>query len=93
MVEQEGRVRMVLDGRMQAAPSLDIAANVLADGERGLLGPAFHPSYRDNGRLFVNYTRKPDAATVIADYKVSGNPAGRGAAVAEALWRHADIRS
>ena len=85
VVEQEGRVRIVRDGKVQAAPFLNIATDVLAGGERGLLGLAFHPRYRDNGRLFVNYTRKPDGATVIAEYKVSGTHADRAAASAQVL--------
>ena len=47
---------------------------MLDGGERGLLGLAFHPQYAVNGRFFVNYTRKPDGATVIAEYHRSGNP-------------------
>ena len=29
------------------------------------------PRYAENGRFFVNYTRRPDGATVIAEYRVS----------------------
>ena len=53
---------------------LDITDRVLAGGERGLLGLAFHPLYPSNGRFFVNYTRKPDGATVIAEYARSTDP-------------------
>ncbi|OQW35678.1 MAG: hypothetical protein A4E19_21550 [Nitrospira sp. SG-bin1] len=69
IVEQAGRIR-VLDGRaLLSAPFLDITNNVLSGGERGLLGLAFHPDYRRNGRFFVNYTRKPDGATVVSEYR------------------------
>ena len=44
---------------------------MLFGGERGLLGLAFHPQFSSNGRFFVDYTRKPDGATVIAEYRVS----------------------
>ena len=50
---------------------LDITANVLSGGEQGLLGLAFHPAYATNRRFFVNYTRQPDGATVIAEYQAS----------------------
>ena len=43
-------------------------------GERGLLGLAFHPNYSSNGLFYVDYTRKGDGATVIAEYEVSGSP-------------------
>ena len=55
-------------------PFLDIAGRVLAGGERGLLGLAFHPRFSANGRFFVNYTRKADGATVISEFRVSANP-------------------
>lgn len=69
VVEQPGRIR-VLEGRaLLPAAFLDITKHVLSGGERGLLGLAFHPDYRHNGRFFVNYTRKPDGATVLAEYR------------------------
>jgi glucose/arabinose dehydrogenase len=60
----------VLEGHvLHPVPFLDITKQVLSGGERGLLGLAFHPDYRRNGRFFVNYTRKPDGATVLAEYQ------------------------
>jgi glucose/arabinose dehydrogenase len=44
----------------------------LSGGERGLLGLAFHPKHRQNGRFFVNYTRRDDGATVLAEYRRQG---------------------
>ena len=61
VVEQPGRIRIVTGGALATPPFLDIASRVLAGGERGLLGLAFHP----------DYTRRPDGATVIAEYRVS----------------------
>jgi glucose/arabinose dehydrogenase len=69
LVEQPGRVRLLNGGALAPVPFLDIADRVLSGGERGLLGLAFHPDYRTNGRFFVNYTRSPDGATVLAEYR------------------------
>lgn len=74
VLEQPGCIRIVQGGRLLEAPFLDITRRVLAGGERGLLGLAFHPEYRKNGRFFVDYTREPDGATVVAEYRVSGDP-------------------
>ncbi len=54
---------------------LDISGRVLFNGERGLLGLAFHPQFSTNRRFFVNYTRRPDGATVIAEYRASAGNA------------------
>jgi len=69
IVEQGGRIRLLSQGTLQSVPFLDISELVLAGGERGLLGLAFHPDYARNGRLFVSYTRQPDGATVVAEYR------------------------
>lgn len=74
VVEQRGVVRVLRDGVLLPHPFLDIAARVRAGGEQGLLGLAFHPRYRETGRYFVNYTRVPDGATVVAEYRVSEDP-------------------
>lgn len=69
VVEQPGRIRVLEGQALLSAPFLDITKQVLSGGERGLLGLAFHPDYRRTGRFFVNYTRKPDGATVLAEYR------------------------
>lgn len=72
VVEQGGTVRVLRGGRLLPRPYLDIRHRVMAGGERGLLSVAFHPRYRETGRLFVNYTARPDGRTVIAEYRVLG---------------------
>lgn len=71
VVEQTGRIKIVGGGTF-----LDIHTMIrTSGGEQGLLGLAFHPNYASNGLLYVNYTRKSDGATVIAEFKRStGNP-------------------
>ena len=71
IVEQGGRIKVLPDGANSPVVFLDIAARVISGGERGLLGLAFHPHFRSNRRFFVNYTRTPDGATVIAEYHAS----------------------
>ncbi|MGH2482912.1 MAG: PQQ-dependent sugar dehydrogenase, partial [Candidatus Limnocylindria bacterium] len=73
VLERAGRIRIVnRDGTVAPAPFLDIVPRVLSGGqEQGLLGLAFHPLYRNTGRFFINYTRQPDGANVIAEYRVS----------------------
>ncbi len=69
IVEQPGRVRILTQGTLLPVPFLDIHDLVLSGGERGMLGLAFHPDYARNGRLFVSYTKQPDGATVVAEYR------------------------
>ena len=56
VVEQGGRIRIVRDGRLLPVPFLDLSDRVRTGGERGLLGLAFHPRYRETGFLYVDYT-------------------------------------
>ncbi|MDQ3009256.1 MAG: PQQ-dependent sugar dehydrogenase [Acidobacteriota bacterium] len=77
IIEQSGRILVMLPGQTTPSPTpfLDITAKALAPNtngsEQGLLGLAFHPQFKTNRRFFVNYTRKPDGATVVAQYRVS----------------------
>src|SRR2546427_6405118 len=71
VVEQPGRVSVMQPGSSMRMTFLDITGRVLSGGERGLLGLAFHPQFASNRRFFVDYTRRPDGATVIAEYRVS----------------------
>ncbi|PYS03199.1 MAG: hypothetical protein DMG16_07010 [Acidobacteria bacterium] len=75
VVEQPGRISVMQPGSSTRTTFLDITGRVLSGGERGLLGLAFHPQFASNRRFFVDYTRRPDGATVIAEYHVStSNP-------------------
>ena len=77
VVEQPGRIRIVVDGEIEAEPFLDITEIVEAGGsEQGLLSVAFHPDYVENGEFFVGYTAKEGEGAgnnTIARYRVSGD--------------------
>jgi glucose/sorbosone dehydrogenase len=74
-LELPGVIKVLQPGGSTPTEFLNITDKVQSPGEQGLLGLAFHPQYATNGRFFVNYTRKPDGATVIAQYVVSpSNP-------------------
>ena len=72
IVEQPGRIRIVENGRLLDRPFLDITSKIGFGGERGLLSVAFHPLYRANGFLFVNYTDR-NGDTRIERYSVSSD--------------------
>ncbi len=73
VVEQPGRIRVIVRGVLQSTPFLDLTDRVSYGGERGLLSVAFHPSYPSNGYLYVDYT---DTAgdTRVERYHVSADP-------------------
>ena len=55
VVEQEGRIQIVGNGRVTRT-LLDIRSQVGCCGEQGLLSVAFHPRFARNGKYYVNYT-------------------------------------
>ena len=73
-LEQAGTVRVLPAGASTTSVFLDVRDRVLAGGERGLLGLAFHPLYMFNGRFFIYYTRRPDGAIVVAEYQTTLDP-------------------
>ena len=74
IVEQNGKIHIFEKEQLLPHPFLDVSNLLSTGGERGLLGLAFHPNYPQNGRFFINYTRKKDRATVIAEYRRSSTP-------------------
>jgi len=74
VVEQGGTVRIISGGSVLSAPFLNISAKVISGGERGLLNITFPPEFATKQYFYVNYTRDPDGATVIARYHVTANP-------------------
>ena len=56
-------------------PILDLTTVVAAAGEQGLLGLAVDPQFATTGRIWINFTRQPDGATVIARFtRAAGTP-------------------
>ena len=73
VAEKPGRIKIIDNGEVLDDPFLDIIDKVRSkEVERGLLGVAFHPKYKQNGRFFVNYTDLR-GDTVISEYKVSAD--------------------
>ncbi len=72
IVEQGGKIWISdLQGNLLPKPFLSITAQVNdATTEQGLLGLAFSPSFKTDGRFYVNYTRNTNA-TVISRFTVS----------------------
>lgn len=80
IVQQTGQIRIWTGSQILSTPFLDTTGISSACdptngcGERGLLGIAFHPSYKTNGFFYVYYTRQSDGAIQIARYHISANP-------------------
>jgi len=76
VVERTGKIKCFdsSPGAEKAEVFLDLGRRIdTSYVEKGLLGLAFHPKFRENGHCFVNYTSA--VGTVIARYSVEeGNP-------------------
>lgn len=78
VVEQEGQVIVLRDGRRQAQPFLDIRGLVSDGGERGLLSIAFPPDYRRSGWFYVYYTDRQGNIEIDRFTRKSATRAARG---------------
>jgi glucose/arabinose dehydrogenase len=56
VVEQGGRIWVLLNGRRVKRPFLDVSNLIVSGGEQGLLSMAFAPDYARSGRFYVDYT-------------------------------------
>jgi glucose/arabinose dehydrogenase len=72
VVEQTGRVKIIQRGAVLATPFMNLSTIISDTGERGLLGLAFHPSFKTNHKVYVNYTNRA-GNTVIAEYRTTTN--------------------
>ena len=75
VIEKAGRIRVVEGGVLQEGSALDVSTSVVNSGEQGLLGLAVDPSFASTGRIWINFTRQGDGATVIARFtRAAGEP-------------------
>ena len=84
VVEQTGRVRIIQGGAVLATPFMDLSTIISNTGERGLLGLAFHPAFKTNHKVYVNYTNRA-GNTVIAEYRVLTTNPNRVASTARII--------
>ena len=74
IVEQTGQIKILQGTRVLPTPFLSIGASVSKGGEQGLLGLAFHPDFKTNRKLYVNFTDL-NGDTIIRQYRTSStNP-------------------
>lgn len=96
VVDQVGKIRVIqADGTLSPTPFIDLSSKMVTlNGgydERGLLGLAFHPDFKTNGKFYLFYTAPPhsggpqpgaswDNLTRISEFKVAadGNSADMG---------------
>jgi glucose/arabinose dehydrogenase len=77
VVQKGGRIRVLVDGRVQKRPFLDIYGLVGSPGpEQGLFSMAFHPRYARNHRFYVAYSDNGGDRRV-AEYRSNGSHAVR----------------
>jgi hypothetical protein len=75
VAQQDGRVKIYRGSNVAPDLFLDISDRVLAGGERGLLSIGFPPQFEQQQHFYVNYTRKPDGATVVSRFSCIGGHA------------------
>jgi glucose/arabinose dehydrogenase len=73
VVEQGGRIRVLMHDTLLTTPFLSIAGHIVAGGEQGLLGLAFHPLYAQNRRFYVYFTA-PNGDIRVVRYNASSDP-------------------
>lgn len=103
IVDQAGVIKVVsAEGKVLDAPFLDLTAKIVqlnaSFDERGLLGLAFHPAFKDNGRFFVYYSAplRPEGpqgwnhTSHISGFKVSTNDPNRADPQSERILLQVD---
>jgi len=68
IVEQDGIIKLINNSELNKNPFLDITDRVQAPfypgDERGLLGFALDPNFKDNGFFYVNYVNKDNNSVI-----------------------------
>jgi glucose/arabinose dehydrogenase len=82
VIEQEGRIRIISKGQLLSIPFLDVSSKLdrmnSSYSEKGLLGLAFHPQFKTNGKFYIYYsaptsTNGMDHKSVVSEYSALGN--------------------
>jgi len=75
VVERAGRIIVIVAGRRQARPFLDISREVKSAGtEQGLLSVAFAPDNQTTGLLYVYYTDRSNNIQIVQYRRARNSP-------------------
>ena len=74
VVEQDGSVRILINGNLLNTPFLDISARVRSPGEEGLLSIAFPPGFGAGKEYFYVYYTNNDGDNQVSRFHLSANP-------------------
>ena len=88
VIDQVGKIFIIGENGKLPTPFMDVVSKMVTLNqfdERGLIGLAFHPRYKDNGRFFIYYTLPrreggPQEGVLwnnlsrISEYRVSSDP-------------------
>jgi glucose/arabinose dehydrogenase len=87
VVEQTGVIKTFanVDTVESAATFLDLSSRVTFNGERGMLGLAFHPDYEQNGYFFVYYSPQGANVTRLSRFSVSASDSNAADGGSEAV--------
>jgi len=78
--EQGGKIFIIKNGQVLDKPFLDISKRLdglnVAYSEKGLLGMAFHPDFKQNGKFYLYYSApydhpKYDHKSIVGSYRIS----------------------
>jgi len=77
VVERPGRLHLFANDPAVATKKLvlDLTAKVSVAGEGGLLSVAFHPKFKQNKKLYVNYTSTGTFTTVVSEFTMGATDA------------------
>ncbi|MEF8847740.1 MAG: PQQ-dependent sugar dehydrogenase [Candidatus Thermoplasmatota archaeon] len=82
IADQTGKIFIIKNNELLSQPFMDISDKIVDldpnYDERGLLGLAFHPDYKDNGRFFLYYSAPTEKQginheSILSEFKVSNN--------------------
>lgn len=75
IVEQGGKVKILKNNKIEVIPFLNITDRVNSrSNEQGLLGLAFHPDFKKNGFIYVNYIANGANRTIVSRFNLlAGN--------------------
>jgi glucose/arabinose dehydrogenase len=78
VLEQQGVIRVFsdTDSASETETFLDIRDKVHAGGEEGLLGLAFDPGFKDNGRFYVYYSASSPRRSVLSRLTIKSDGSG-----------------